>query len=121
MYDSALCKHGEYSAPLPMTRRHAQCGPAVSTAQHRYKLSLLEEPPDFAVPPHPSNFNPFRFCAPLRLATPERQSLIARAAYFRAEKRGFRAGHELEDWLAAETEVDQQLTDGRWRNDGPLW
>jgi hypothetical protein len=47
--------------------------------------------------------------------------LIARAAYFRAEKRGFKAGHELEDWLAAEAEVDQQLADTRWRNDSPLW
>jgi hypothetical protein len=47
--------------------------------------------------------------------------LIARAAYFRAETRGFRAGHELEDWLAAEAEVDQQLADARWRNEGPLW
>lgn len=30
---------------------------------------------------------------------------IADAAYFRAEKRGFEPGHELDDWLAAETEV----------------
>jgi hypothetical protein len=36
--------------------------------------------------------------------------LIAKAAYFRAERRGFKAGHELEDWLAAEVEVGQQLT-----------
>lgn len=35
----------------------------------------------------------------------ERQARIARAAYFRAEKRGFEPGHELEDWLAAEAEV----------------
>jgi hypothetical protein len=120
MHDSAPSKHGECSAALPVTRRHAHRGPAVSTSQHRYKLSLLEEPPGFAVPPNPPNFNPFRFCAPPRQATPERQALIARAAYFRAEKRGFRAGHELEDWLAAEAEVDQQLADARWRNNGPL-
>jgi hypothetical protein len=36
------------------------------------------------------------------------------------EKRGFRAGRELEDWLAAEAEVDQRLADARWRNGGPL-
>jgi hypothetical protein len=30
---------------------------------------------------------------------------IADAAYFRAEKRGFEAGHELDDWLAAESEI----------------
>ena len=36
----------------------------------------------------------------------ERRALIARAAYFRAEKRGFAPGCELEDWLAAELEID---------------
>ena len=35
-----------------------------------------------------------------------REALIATAAYYRAEKRGFAPGHETEDWLAAEREVD---------------
>jgi hypothetical protein len=35
-----------------------------------------------------------------------REALIATAAYYRAEKRGFAPGHETEDWLAAESEVD---------------
>lgn len=39
----------------------------------------------------------------------QRASLIANAAYFRAERRGFAPGRELEDWLAAEAEVDAQL------------
>ena len=30
---------------------------------------------------------------------------IRLAAYYRAERRGFVTGHELEDWLAAEAEV----------------
>jgi hypothetical protein len=34
-----------------------------------------------------------------------RQQMIADAAYYRAEQRGFGAGHELEDWLAAEAEI----------------
>lgn len=38
-----------------------------------------------------------------------RRQLIAAEAYFRAEKRGFAAGHELSDWLAAEAAVDSQL------------
>jgi hypothetical protein len=42
--------------------------------------------------------------------------LIAERAYFRALKRGFLPGHELEDWLAAETEVDQ-LVEAPRRND----
>ena len=35
----------------------------------------------------------------------ERHEMIAAAAYFRAQKRGFEPGHELEDWFAAETEI----------------
>lgn len=35
----------------------------------------------------------------------ERRDMIAIAAYFLAQKRGFEPGHELEDWLAAEAEV----------------
>jgi len=39
----------------------------------------------------------------------QRAALIAEAAYFRAEKRGFAPGHETDDWLAAEAEVDALL------------
>lgn len=42
----------------------------------------------------------------------ERVHLIAKAAYYRAEKRGFAPGHEAEDWLAAEAEVDAKLLRG---------
>lgn len=38
-----------------------------------------------------------------------RERLIAESAYLRAERRGFAPGHEVEDWLAAETEVDALL------------
>ncbi len=36
----------------------------------------------------------------------ERWNLVAKAAYFRAEKRHFAAGHDLSDWMEAEREVD---------------
>lgn len=39
----------------------------------------------------------------------ERARMIAEAAYYRAERRGFAPGHELEDWLAAEAEIDREL------------
>ncbi|HEV2704204.1 MAG TPA: DUF2934 domain-containing protein [Steroidobacteraceae bacterium] len=42
----------------------------------------------------------------------ERRALIARAAYLRGESRGFPAGGEAEDWLAAEKEVDALLSGG---------
>jgi hypothetical protein len=42
----------------------------------------------------------------------QRAALIAEAAYYRAERRGFEPGHETEDWLAAEAEVDAHLLQG---------
>ena len=38
-----------------------------------------------------------------------RERKIAVAAYYRAERRGFKPGHELEDWLAAEAEIEGRL------------
>lgn len=40
----------------------------------------------------------------------ERAAMIAVAAYYRAEKRGFAPGAELEDWLDAEVEVARLLS-----------
>jgi Protein of unknown function (DUF2934) len=42
----------------------------------------------------------------------QRQQMIAVAAYHRAQRRNFDPGHELEDWLEAEAEVDAQLQAG---------
>jgi hypothetical protein len=39
----------------------------------------------------------------------DRAKLIAEGAYYLAEQRGFAPGHELEDWLAAESAVDARL------------
>ena len=39
-----------------------------------------------------------------------RRELIAQAAYFRAQRRAFAPGHEKEDWVAAELEVDKALS-----------
>jgi hypothetical protein len=41
-----------------------------------------------------------------------RRALIAQIAYYRAERRSFEPGHEAEDWLNAEAEVDTALTLG---------
>jgi hypothetical protein len=38
-----------------------------------------------------------------------RYMMIQQAAYLRAERRGFEPGFELDDWLAAENEVDTLL------------
>lgn len=46
----------------------------------------------------------------------QRRGMIAEAAYYRAEQRGFAPGHELDDWCAAEIEVDAVLTQASRRS-----
>lgn len=43
----------------------------------------------------------------------ERQHMIHEAAYYRAEKRQFAPGHEVEDWAEAEREIDDLLANAR--------
>lgn len=75
--------------PTPFTRHDCVAGPA--SGHSRYS-SIAE----------------------LILARDVRHEQIAQAAYFRAERRGFEPGHELEDWLAAESEVDTAATLGMY-------
>ena len=42
----------------------------------------------------------------------ERQRMVAEAAYFRAEKRGFREGDVQQDWIEAEAEIGERLQQG---------
>ncbi len=47
----------------------------------------------------------------------DRRQMIAEAAWLRAERRGFAPGGEVEDWLAAEAEIDALLAQ---RGDGQV-
>ncbi len=40
----------------------------------------------------------------------QRQVMICEAAYYIAEHRGFEPGHDVDDWLAAEQQIDAVLT-----------
>ena len=51
--------------------------------------------------------------SPIAVPAETRRAMIAEAAYLRAERRGFVAGREEEDWLAAEEEVDALLSAGQ--------
>ncbi len=51
--------------------------------------------------------------ASLSLDETRRRQMIAEAAYFLAEQRGFKGGSALEDWLIAEAQVDRQLSSQR--------
>lgn len=46
------------------------------------------------------------------LAPDQRRYYIEVAAYYIAERRGFHGGNALEDWTAAEAEVDRLLREG---------
>jgi len=43
------------------------------------------------------------------ISAEDRYHMIAIAAYFRAEKRGFAGGYEMEDWIASEAQIDTML------------
>lgn len=45
----------------------------------------------------------------IKVSSHERHQMVATAAYFIAERRGFHAGYEHGDWLAAEAEVDVRI------------
>jgi hypothetical protein len=62
------------------------------------------------VTPPPSNSIVTRSSAYIE---PEaRAAMIAEAAYFRSAHRGFEPGHEVDDWLAAESDIDGALARG---------
>ncbi len=42
-----------------------------------------------------------------------RRQLVAKEAYYLAERRGFSTGGELEDWVTAEAMVDSRLYAGK--------
>ncbi|MGH8144665.1 MAG: DUF2934 domain-containing protein [Steroidobacteraceae bacterium] len=52
------------------------------------------------------------YTAPGLLEPAQRHRLIAEVAYLRAQRRGFEPGGNLDDWLAAEAEVDAALAIG---------
>jgi hypothetical protein len=45
-----------------------------------------------------------------KVSPEERYRMIAEAAYHRAERRHFTPGGELDDWVAAEVEIDEMLS-----------
>ncbi|MGA2187420.1 MAG: DUF2934 domain-containing protein [Steroidobacteraceae bacterium] len=58
--------------------------------------------------------DPVRAAAGATPIDPEvRRQQVAAEAYLLAERRGFAAGRELEDWVAAEAVVDSRLQQSR--------
>ena len=44
-----------------------------------------------------------------KMSDDQRRQMIAEAAYFRAERRGFSGGDSVGDWIEGEAEVDERL------------
>jgi len=65
--------------------------------------------------PAPRSAKPSAFNDSARadLSPDELRKLISEAAYYRAKRRGFAPGHELEDWVQAEAEVTGRLSSPR--------
>ena len=49
-----------------------------------------------------------------------RQEMVATAAYYLAEQRGFSEGGDVEDWLAAEDEVERYLSSAGLARSGDI-
>lgn len=80
--------------------------PGAQTRSQRSKATSKLAPRGAMAARKPSKGNSEdRAGAVASISAEERQKLIARAAYFRAEKRGFSPGCELQDWVEAEAEV----------------
>ncbi len=60
-----------------------------------------------------SKAQPAPAAAPHTVSADARRAMIAKAAYLRAERRGFVPGFEEDDWLTAEKEVDALLSAGQ--------
>lgn len=73
---------------------------ACASAQNTVVASPIQAPVDMDLASEPSEPS----------EQLQRHALIAEAAFKIAEQRGFAPGHELDDWLAGEREVDQHLS-----------
>ncbi len=70
---------------------------------HTFELCLHAHPARPPWLPDPNTTHP-------AVAAAWRDKLIREAAYFRSQKRPAREGGELEDWVAAEKEIDALLS-----------
>jgi hypothetical protein len=76
-------------------------------AHHESRRKVLH-----ATKPRPQKSKAREVSAPAAAPTAtaaERQAMIEEAAYFRAERRAFEPGYELDDWLYAERDIERAL------------
>jgi hypothetical protein len=92
----------EKKAPAAKTAAAAAAKPATTSVKKPTAASAPAPAKPAPAPAAPAK--------PAAKVSPEqRWKLVAEAAYFLAEKRGFATGHAVADWLAAERQVDAKL------------
>lgn len=69
----------------------------------RFRASL-QDARSFSSSPEPDAASA---CSAAPIEAAQRRAMIAEAAYYRSEQRAFAPGHELEDWIEAEREIDR--------------
>jgi hypothetical protein len=84
--------------PARRTRRAASARPAPAAARKEVAKPRVAKPKARAT-----------MDAAASLTPEDRVRLVELAAYFRAERRGFEPGRDMEDWFAAEAEIEAQL------------
>lgn len=92
------------------TARSANSKPAkeaTNVALSKSSAGTLERKPG---PSSKSNSAPGGSTGPGPVTAERRQLMIAEAAYYMSERRGFGAGCEMDDWLLAEKQVDAVLS-----------
>lgn len=80
--------------------------PSTTSAVKKKKLSTQDQP---AAPRRKSSAKQDDCPGDAAGESMNRQQMIAVAAYYRAEHRGFDGGDPLADWLDAEAEIDEML------------
>ena len=111
--DQTSCERNAHSS-MPSLGVILMPSPAKSPASGTKKAPAKVEAPSKVATPAKievptSKAAPAAAAAKGKLTPAERMKMIAEAAYYLAEKRGFGHGHQVADWATAEKQVDALL------------
>lgn len=105
---TSTAKDSKKPASKPIKQRASATMPATMPATVPAPVVTAKAKPTPTKPASSATQNPALPTA-LPVSAEQRWKMINEAAYYRAEKRGFQAGMEMDDWLWAETMIDQML------------
>jgi hypothetical protein len=106
---SKVARKSAPAKPKTPARTHASDPAGTDEA-----IATTETKPVAAAAAEPKRKSPARIhAAPATLSPPERHRLVEVAAYYIAERRGFRGGSHHDDWVQAEREIDAMIAAGK--------